>query len=218
MNTTYNYEKDTLKHPFSGHTKVFENYSQAYQDLFVLSMLMGKKNGKYVEVGANHPQSMSNTFLLETVFGWRGFSIEIERAMCEVFNGDMARQNHCYEADGTVFDYQTAIQKEKWQGRIDYLSLDCEPPNITFDVLKKFPLDEYRCSVITFEHDAYKDGFGIMDASRKYLTDKGYVLVCSSVCNGANPYEDWWVDPYVVKEETYKPFECMGSEARNIFI
>ena len=63
-----------------------------------------------------------------------------------------------------------------------------------------------------------KDGFGIMDASRKYLTEKGYVLVCSSVCNGSNPYEDWWIDPYVVKEETYKPFECMGSEARNIFI
>ena len=65
----------------------------------------GKKNGKYVEVGANHPTHMSNTFLLETVFGWRGFSIEIEKSMCEVFNGDMARQNHCYEADGTVFDY-----------------------------------------------------------------------------------------------------------------
>ena len=218
MNTTYNYEKDTLKYPFSGHTKVFENYSQAYQDLFVLSMLKGKKNGKYVEVGANHPQNMSNTFLLETIFGWRGFSIEIERAMCEVFNGDMARQNHCYEADGTQFNYLEAIKKEGWQNRIDYLSLDCEPPNVTFDILKKFPLDEYRCSVITFEHDAYKDGFGVMDASRKYLTSKGYVLVCSSVCNGENPFEDWWIDPHVVKEETWKPFESMGAEARNIFV
>ena len=82
MNSTYNYEKDTLKHPFSGHTKVFNNYSQAYQDLFVLSMLKGKKNGKYVEVGSNHPTHMSNTFLLETAFGWRGFSVEIEKSMC----------------------------------------------------------------------------------------------------------------------------------------
>jgi len=61
-------------------------------------------------------------------------------------------------------------------------------------------------------------GDDILDESRKFLTDKGYVLVCSSVCNGENPFEDWWIDPYVVKEETWRPFECMGSEARNIFV
>ena len=218
MNSTYNYEKDTLKHPFSGHTKVFNNYSQAYQDLFVLSMLKGKKNGKYVEVGSNHPTHMSNTFLLETAFGWRGFSVEIEKSMCELFNGDMSRQNHCYEADATRFDFLAAIQKEKWQNRVDYFSVYCEPTTVTYQALTNFPHDEYRASVITFEHDSYKDGDGILDASRKFLTDKGYVLVCSSVCNGENPFEDWWIDPYVVKEETWKPFECMGSEARNIFV
>ena len=218
MNTTYNYERDSLKSPFSGHTKVFENFSQAYQDLFVLTMLKGKKNGKYVEVGANHPQTMSNTFLLETVFGWRGFSVEIERSMCEVFNGDMARQNHCYEADATTFDYSEAIAKEKWQGRVDYLSVDCEPPEVTFKALKVFPHDEFRASVITFEHDSYKDGDTIRDHSRQFLEGLGYQLVCASVCNGGNPYEDWWVDPAVVKESVWKPFECVDEEARNIFV
>ena len=56
MNSTYDYANDYLKHRFSGYTKVFQNYSQAYQDLFVLSMLNGKKNGKYVEIGSNDPQ------------------------------------------------------------------------------------------------------------------------------------------------------------------
>lgn len=218
MNTTYNYECDTLKHTFTGHTKVFQNFSQAYQDLFVLTMLNGKKNGKYVEVGANHPQSLSNTFLLETVFGWRGFSVEIERSMCEVFNGDMARQNHCYEADATKFDYSEAIAKEKWQGRVDYFSVDCEPPEVTFNALKAFPHDEFRASVITFEHDSYKDGDTIRDHSRKFLEDLGYQLVCACVCNGGNSYEDWWVDPTVVKESVWKPFACVRSEARNIFV
>ncbi len=218
MNTTYNYERDTLKHTFTGHTKVFQNFSQAYQDLFVLTMLNGKKNGKYVEVGANHPQSLSNTFLLETVFGWRGFSVEIERSMCEVFNGDMAWQNHCYEADATKFDYSEAIAKEKWQGRVDYFSVDCEPPEVTFNALKAFPHDEFRASVITFEHDSYKDGDTIRDHSRKFLEDLGYQLVCACVCNGGNSYEDWWVDPTVVKESVWKPFACVRSEARNIFV
>lgn len=218
MNTTYNYERDTLKHTFTGHTKVFQNFSQAYQDLFVLTMLNGKKNGKYVEVGANHPQSLSNTFLLETVFGWRGFSVEIERSMCEVFNGDMARQNHCYEADATKFDYSEAIAKEKWQGRVDYFSVDCEPPEVTFNALKAFPHDEFRASVITFEHDSYKDGDTIRDHSRKFLEDLDYQLVCACVCNGGNSYEDWWVDPTVVKESVWKPFACVRSEARNIFV
>lgn len=218
MNTTYDYEKDTLKHPFSGHTKVFRNYSQAYQDMFALSMLKGKKKGKYVEVGANHPQSMSNTFLLESTFEWRGYSVEIEKSMCELFNGDMARQNHCYESDGRYFDYLKAIEGEGWKNRVDYLSLDCEPPNVTFEILKKYPLEDYPASVITFEHDAYKDGPTIMDHSRTFLNDKGYQLVCSNVCNGGAPFEDWWVDPRVVNENIWKPFECSNKEARSIFV
>ena len=49
---TYNVTKNKLIHSFSGQTKILENYSQAYQDLFVLSMLDGKTNGRYVEIGA----------------------------------------------------------------------------------------------------------------------------------------------------------------------
>ena len=57
-----------------------------------------------------------------------------------------------------------------------------------------------------------------MDQSREFLSDKGYVLVCKNVCNGMNPYEDWWVDPSVVNESVYDPFVCEGEEARNIFL
>tara|TARA_B100000927_G_scaffold221726_1_gene181651 strand:+ start:126 stop:782 length:657 start_codon:yes stop_codon:yes gene_type:complete len=218
MNTTYDYAKDVLKHPFSGYTKVFQNYSQAYQDLFVLSMLKGKKNGKYVEIGSNDPQYLSNTFLLETAFDWRGFSVEIDKTMCELFRGDMARTNTCYEADATTFDYVSAILKEKWKNRVDYLSIDCEPPHVTLSALEQFPFDDFKVSVITFEHDVYKDGCVVMDTSREFLSNKGYQLVCKNVCNGQRPYEDWWVDPSIVKENVWKPFECEGEEARNIFI
>ena len=72
--------------------------------------------------------------------------------------------------------------------------------------------------MITFEHDLYADGSEILNKSREYLTDKGYQLVCSNVCNVANHFEDWWIDPQVVSEETWKPFECSNIEAQNIFL
>ena len=60
MNTRYNEKTDDLIHPI----KIKENHSQAYQDLFVLTMLGSKKNGRYLEIGANHPTAFNNTWLL----------------------------------------------------------------------------------------------------------------------------------------------------------
>ena len=65
--------------------KVKTNFSQANQDLFVLEILDYKKNGSYLEIGANEPISISNTYLLENDFGWNGFSIEIRQDLVEFF-------------------------------------------------------------------------------------------------------------------------------------
>ena len=42
---------DRLRHKFIGAEDIENNFSQAFQDLFVLSILDGKKNGTYVEIG-----------------------------------------------------------------------------------------------------------------------------------------------------------------------
>ena len=181
-------------------------------------MLDGKTNGRYVEIGGYDAKIFSNTFILESIFNWKGFSIEIDKTRCGNFNNDRDRQNRCYLADATKFDYIGAMLTEKWKDRIDYLSVDCEPSYNTLKSLLQFPLDRYRCSVITFEHDFYADGSDILNKSREYLTDKGYQLVCSNVCNVANPFEDWWIDPQVVSEEIWKPFVCSNMEARSIFL
>ena len=215
---SYNSREHKLNHPFNGCEKILENYSQSYQDLFVLSMLDGKLNGKYVEIGAYDAKIFSNTFILESIFNWKGFSIEIDKTRCENFNNDRDRQNKCHLGDATQFDYLNAMMTEKWKNRIDYLSVDCEPSYNTFKSLLQFPMDKYRCSVITFEHDLYVDGSDILNKSRKYLTDRGYQLVCSNVSNILNPFEDWWVDPQVVSEEIWKPFVCSNMEAQNIFL
>jgi tetratricopeptide (TPR) repeat protein len=58
-----------LRFKFDGSNEIKQNYSQAYQDMFVLSMLSGKRNGTYVEIGSSDPFKGNNTALLETKFG-----------------------------------------------------------------------------------------------------------------------------------------------------
>ena len=58
------FNPDQLKRSFSGVETVERNYSQALQDIFVLTMLNGKQNGTYVEIGGAHPTNINNTFFL----------------------------------------------------------------------------------------------------------------------------------------------------------
>ena len=70
------------------HTNINENllrsYSQKGEDLIVDRLLGFKKNGFYVDVGANNPTACSNTnrFYLR---GWRGINIEPNRRNLNLF-------------------------------------------------------------------------------------------------------------------------------------
>ena len=168
MNTKYNAATDILRHEFPRSDSVNLNWSQAYQDLFALTMTRGKKNGKYVEIGANHPSELNNTILLETSFDWKGVSVEIDGNLANLFNKE--RQQPCFTADATTFDWKAEFKNSNWRTkRIDYASVDCEPPAITLAALKNLPHDEYRFTVITFETDLYKDGGQWRDESRDCL-------------------------------------------------
>ena len=213
MNTKYNINNDKLIHEFPRSERIETNYSQAYQDLFALTMLQGKESGKYIEIGSNHPTNLNNTYLLETKFKWKGISVEIDGSMVDLFNKE--REQPCYQADATTFDWKEAFKENRWRTkRIDYASIDCEPAENTYKALENLPHDEYRFSVITYETDVYKDGRVGLERSRELLTSLGYKLVAADVCNGGNPYEDWWVDPQVIEAG----FGYENVEAREIFV
>ena len=94
----------------------------------------------------------------------------------------------------------------KYPAQIDYLSLDIEPANQTLAVLKKLPLDKYRFSVITYEHDRYVSGTKYMDESRKIFESFGYVRVVSNVLWEGRDFEDWYIDPNVVSSDVFKKY------------
>jgi hypothetical protein len=53
--------------------------SQAGQELFVIAMTQGRRNGTWLEIGCGDPIRSSNTYLLEKRLDWSGISIDMER-------------------------------------------------------------------------------------------------------------------------------------------
>jgi len=172
-----------------------KHYSLSGQDIFVSSLIRGSNAGNYyVEVGAGWPIKINNTYLLESVYNWNGISIDFDREMSNNFN--KIRINKCLFADATKIDYLKLFISENLPLEIDYLSLDIDPAYQTLLVLSSIPFETYRFKVITFEHDAYKNGSLIKIASRLLLTHYGYVNVSKNViASGFGKYEDWWINP-----------------------
>lgn len=208
------YEK--LRFKFSGSENIENNYSQSMQDIFVLSILNGKRNGFYVEIGSDKPRVINNTYLLESQYDWTGVSFEIDSDKVNYFNS--IRRNKCICADATKFDYKNLFDEMGYLKQIDYLQLDCDPPQITLECLKQLPLDEYRFSVITFETDLYAGGVDVQKEQYEILINLGYQRVAKNVNNENNPYEDWWIDPTVIDEEYWKPFAIDDVEFSKIIL
>lgn len=190
-------------------------YSQASQDLFVLEMLSGKEQGFFLELGAGHPTESSNSFLLESQKGWRGIGIDIDAPLVAAWAESRASSGHA--VDATACDFNSLLEQCDAPPQIDYLSVDIEPAESSLLALKKLPHERFRFSVITFEHDRYRFGDAVANESRVFLSERGYQLVVSDVCIFGNAYEDWWVDPEVVPEAAWQPFESSNREFASLW-
>lgn len=194
-------DQGNLRWYFEGLENIERNYSQAYQDMFVLTVLNGKTNGTYLEVGSEDPQYKSNTYLLEKSFGWNGISIEIDEPEVQRFRS--SRSNPVICADATKVDYSTLLEKANFPTSIDYLQIDTEPSSTSFEVLLSIPFEKYKFAIVTFEHDHAVDfSRSYREKSRRYLRSLGYVLVVPDIGpTDWYPFEDWWVEPTLVDIE-----------------
>lgn len=210
------YRKEKLEHlkfKFQGIEKIEENFSQAYQDMFVLSILDGKEKGYFLEIGAFDGAFLSNTYLLEKSFGWNGIALDIKESAKISFEAHR-RTSKMIVGDALTLDYSSLLKENDAPKIIDYLQLDIEPQANTLECLKRIPFDEYQFRVITYETDYYdtsssrEESHRILTESREILKSNGYELVVGNVCNISkeDPFEDWYIKPELVDLEILKIF------------
>jgi hypothetical protein len=181
------------------------NYSQRGQDLFVVDILKGKKNGTFLDFGCQGPKHINNTYLLEKNYNFTGLSFDIDSVQIDNWNNTDRNSKNSICCD-LLNDTNIAFEKmENFYSTniIDYFSFDLEPPLLTVDVLKKIPLNKYKFGVVTFEHDDYRN-YDTLRPSRKIFIENGYKKVKQEYMHlfdetkSIHQSEDWWIHPDII--------------------
>jgi hypothetical protein len=180
------------------------------QENFIIKLLNGKKEGYYVELGAFHSSDGSNTYSLEKEYDWKGVSFEIKDEWRKEFQEN--RSNPCM-GDALDFNYISYFEENNFPKQIDYLQVDIDggydhhgrPVGNSYTSLHGLiavPLNKYRFSIITFEHDAnmYWRNIEMRNIQREILDSLGYSLVVRT------EHEDWWVDPKAIPLTEYREY------------
>ena len=123
-------------------------------------MTDGRAKGTFVEIGSGHPVISNNTALLESRFEWDGIGFEIKEYEAQMYNDH--RRSKVAVGDATTADFDALFEEVNLGPTFDYLQVDCEPAEVTFEALKRIDLTKYKFATITFEHDSYNDGTSVL--------------------------------------------------------
>lgn len=178
---------------------------------FIINTMDNKKDGFYVEIGSQHPEYNNTTYELEKQFDWSGVAIDISPFWAKYYSE--RRKNPCIEYDATLFDYKDYFVKNNFPKQIDFLQIDVDliPRAVALKTLIQLPLNEYRFSVIYYEHGYSHDireSFN-RDAARYLLDALGYRLVIEG------HMDDLWVDPSQIHISKYSGLFGKTSLPRN---
>lgn len=194
------------RHTFNGIDKIKGSYSQSMQDIFVLTLLDGKKNGTYLELGSFEPIKYNNTFLL-THFDWTGISIDIDKKLNDLWK-QQRPGNKFLAINAMTLDYASLLTENDFPEIIDYLQIDIDQGQGDVDVLSNLLATKKRFAVITFEHEQI-----FQKQSSDLLSAHGYELlaeniVCKDFLNDTwHIFEDWWIDSNVVNKKIIDKFK-----------
>lgn len=176
-----------------------KSYSQAGQDVFVLSLINDKNKHYFLDIGCWLPDNLNNTLLLEEN-GWDGLSIDITDLSSEW----MVRKSKFIASDALTINYHELLDATNQPMIIDYLNVDIEGNGLRYQALAKVLQSNREFKIITIEHDGYR-GYNETEKhpQRKLLTEMGYTLLCGDVCLSSNPFEDWWINTKHFDENKY---------------
>jgi FkbM family methyltransferase len=194
-----------------------KSYSQVNQDLWVLEILKNKTKGYFLDIGAFDGINLSNSYLLETEFDWKGICVEalpsnfnslLNSRKCNCLNlaitdsigssfiGPGGLTSRITDESPNSISISTTTFKQLFEDHnvpetIDYLSLDIEGSE--YLALTKFPFDTHKCLTITVEHNLYSEGSERKNQIKEILLANGYVLIRENVSHNNCPFEDWYI-------------------------
>lgn len=207
------YEKnklDKIKLKFEGIESIERNYSEAYQDMMVLSLHNGKKNGTYVEIGTTNPVDRNNTYLLENNFNWKGICLDTNENVVKEYSEK--RTNKCVLKDPTIVDYNKFLNGLMLGDTIDYLQINVET---AYNVLLSIPFDTKKFGIITFKHNNYNTKNSTQESAQSFLESYGYKLLVNNISmNDHMSYEDWFVHPDIISKDIIAQLETVNSETK----
>lgn len=165
--------------------------SQLGQDLWVLQRTDFKKGGFFVEFGATDGVMLSNTFLLEQTFGWKGICSEpnpaffdklVKNRSCQCFSDCIA---------GQTGNQVTFICAEEYGGISDYMESDAHA-----EKRKSYSQDGKTISLTTISlHDFLKQANAPKNIDYISIDTEGSELEIISNF----PFEEWNVSMFSIE-------------------
>lgn len=211
--TTRPWSDAKLRRQFDQSHTITHNFAQSDQDIWVLSMLNGQRHGTYLEIGAGWPEHISNTALLELQFGWQGVSLDYQDVYPDMWAA--AGRKTFVQGNGQTADFDQLLAD--LPPVIDYLSIDCDPGWVTFEILQRLPWHNRKFRLITFEHECHAEGPKIKNASRQFLAMHGYQLVANNISHMgiACDYEDWWAFPDLIDADRLAEHQSVNESIKD---
>lgn len=170
--------------------------SQIGQDEWVVEVFKGKRGGTFLDVGCHETKNLSNTWALEKDFGWRGIAIDVDGAFTHSWAVERPGSTFVL-GDACTMDYPALLAAQHISQPVDYLSLDLEPPELTWKCLQHILGQGIWFYAVTFETDHYRYKES-REPSRELMASLGYTLARGDVPGMSGAQDDFYVHKMLV--------------------
>jgi FkbM family methyltransferase len=198
------------------------SYSQLGQDLEVIKTYNGKENGFFIEIGASDGIKLSNTYLLETKYKWKGICCEpiptqFTRLVTNRPNS-ICINKAVYNRSNSVVVFDIANSSDLFSGITDHIDkhkqrVDSNKTTITIETISLVDaLDSANAPTFIeymsldtegSEYEILKDfnferyTFGLIDVEHNFIEPrrtqiKDLLLSKGYIYKGANKWDDMY--------------------------